>query len=134
MWQKGLLGDHNPQVLLDTIIFMNGLNFALHSGKEHQHLRFSPPQIELVEKQGEQAYLVYREDISKNRPGRLKGSEMKPKVIYHHENLDNPHRCEAVQVVYEPMSSRLSSRLLLPNASTQSICYLLVFYLATWMP
>ena len=51
--------------LVTTIIFMNGLNFALHSGKEHQHLRFSPPQIELVEKQGEQAYLVYREDISK---------------------------------------------------------------------
>ena len=93
LWQKGLLGDHNPQVLLDTIIFMNGLNFALRSGKEHRQLRFIPPQIELVEKQGERAYLVYREDISKNRPGGLKGRKMKPKVVYHHENLDNPHRC-----------------------------------------
>ena len=65
LWQKGLLDDHTPQVLLDTIICMNGLNFALHSGKERHQLRFSPPQIELVEKQGEQAYLVYREDISK---------------------------------------------------------------------
>ena len=91
LWQKGLLGDHTPQVLLDTIISMNGLNFALH--KEHRQLRFSPPQIELVEKPGEIAYLVYREDISKNRPGGLKGRKMKPKVVYHHENLDDPNRC-----------------------------------------
>ena len=72
---------------------MNGLNSALLSGKEHRQLRFSPPQIELVTKQGERAYLVYRKDISKNRPGGLKQRKMKPKVVYHHENLDNPQRC-----------------------------------------
>jgi len=38
LWQKGLFGDHIPQVLLDTII--NGLNFALCSGKELRQLRF----------------------------------------------------------------------------------------------
>ena len=40
LWQKGLLGDHIPQVLLDTIIFINGLNFAFCSGKELRQLRF----------------------------------------------------------------------------------------------
>ena len=88
-----MLGDASPQALLDTMIFMNGLYFALRSGKEHRQLRFTPPQIELVEKPGDRAYLIYREDISKNHPGRLKGRKVKPKVVVHHANVENPRRC-----------------------------------------
>ena len=45
---------------------MNCLNFTFSSGKEHCQLRFSPPQIELVDKPGkrERAYLVCRDNIS----------------------------------------------------------------------
>ena len=35
LWKKNLLGDHSPKSLLDTMIFYNGLFFALHSGNEH---------------------------------------------------------------------------------------------------
>ena len=36
LWQKGLLGSHNPQALLDTMLFMNGMYFALRNGAEHR--------------------------------------------------------------------------------------------------
>ena len=93
LWQKGILGCSSPQSPLDTMVYMNGLYFALRGGKEHRTLRHQPAQIQLVEKPGERAYLVYREDMSKNHPGGLKGRKVKPKVAVHHANLENPDRC-----------------------------------------
>ena len=63
LWQQGLLGDSSPQSLLDTIIFMCGLYFALRSGQEHRQLRFKPYQIELFQPTGGRPYLQYTEDI-----------------------------------------------------------------------
>ena len=93
LWQKGLLGDSSPQTLLDTMLFMHGLYFALRSGKEHRQLRFKPCQVELIERPGERAYLQYFEDISKSRPGGLKGRKVKPKVVKHHANVSITERC-----------------------------------------
>lgn len=93
LWQKGLLGDKDPQTLLNTMVFCNGLYFALRSGREHRQLRLRPCQIELIENEGERSYLRYTEDVSKNRPGGLKGRKVKPKVVVHHANTENPERC-----------------------------------------
>ena len=86
LWKKGLLGSSNPQSLLDTMLFMNGIYFALRSGAEHRQLRYDPCQIELVERCGARTYLKYTEDVSKNKPGGLKGRKIKPKVVLHHDN------------------------------------------------
>ncbi len=94
LWGKGLLGDATPQTLLDTMVYSNGLYFALRSGSEHRQLRLhSPSQIELIEQSGKRPYLRYTEDISKNRPGGIKGRNIKPKVVNHHANTSNKDRC-----------------------------------------
>jgi len=93
LWEKKILGDHNPESLLNTMIYMNGLYFALRSGDEHRNLRHSPCQIQIVERPGERAYLKYTEDISKNRPGGIKGRKVKPKVVLHYENNKRPESC-----------------------------------------
>ena len=93
LWQTAQLGDSNPQQLLNTMVFYCGLHFSLRSGKEHRQLRHTPCQIELVESPGQDPYLVYREDVSKNHPGGLRGRNIKPKVVFHHTNKQNTHRC-----------------------------------------
>ena len=67
--------------------------FALRSVGDHCNLRHAPPQIELIEKPGERAYLKYTEDISKNHPRGLKGRKQNPKVVFHHETTNSPSCC-----------------------------------------
>ena len=93
LWTKGLLGKGSPQALVDTILVMNGIYFALRSGSEHRQLRADPCQITLHERPGQRPYLEYVEDISKNRSGGLKGRKLKPKIVQHHNNPTNPERC-----------------------------------------
>ena len=93
LWNRKILGDHNPQALLHTVFYMIGLYFAVRSGDKHRQLHHYLCQIQLVEKPGERLYLKYTEDISKNRPGGLKGRKYQPKTVIHHENVDNPDRC-----------------------------------------
>ena len=56
LWERGLLGEDNPQALLDTILFLCGIHFALHSSEEHRSLQLS--QLELVIPEG-CAHLIY---------------------------------------------------------------------------
>ena len=39
LWDKGVLGEENPEKLCNTVLFLIGINCALRSGDEHQNLR-----------------------------------------------------------------------------------------------
>ena len=93
LWERGYLGDATPQSLLDTMVFYNGLYFALRSCREHRQLQRMPCQIELIEPAGQRAYLRYVEDVLKNHPGGLKGRNITPKVVLHHANTERPECC-----------------------------------------
>ena len=98
LWSKGLLGSETPQALVDTMLYMNGLYFALRSGEEHRQLRFNPCQIELVERTGQRPFLRYTEDITKNHSGGLKGRKTKPKIVTHYAKLMFPTQKDALYV------------------------------------
>ena len=49
LWNKGLFGCKTPQALVDTVLFMNGVYFALRSGSEHRQLRSETCQIQVIE-------------------------------------------------------------------------------------
>lgn len=91
LWKKGLLGSHSPQSLVDTMVYMAGLYFALRSGEEHRQLRFGS--VELIEKEGSTPYLLYTESVSKNNPGGLKHRKVSVKQVTHHANTECPQRC-----------------------------------------
>ena len=93
LWELRPLGDDNPQVLLNTVIFQVGLFFVLRSGSEHRRLRHNPPQIELHEPPGGRAYLLYREDVSKTNQGGLNSRNRKPTVVCQYVNEEDETRC-----------------------------------------
>lgn len=96
LWEQKLLGDHNPKVLVRTILFLNGKNFALRGGEEHRTLRFKCSQITLHEPQGETPYLKYTEDTSKCNQGGLKSRKVNRKVVTQYANLSCPDRCHVM--------------------------------------
>lgn len=88
-----MLGDKNPNVLLNTVVYQVGFFFALRSGNEHRRLRHSPSQIQLVEPPEGRALLVYHEDVSKTNQGGITSRKKKLKEVYQYANLENPDRC-----------------------------------------
>ena len=93
LWELGLLGTTSPTVLLHTLVYIVGLYFTLRSGSEHRWLRYTPVQIQLIEKSHSHPYLIYQEDISKTNQGGLHSRTKQPKKVIHYAITTNPDRC-----------------------------------------
>ena len=113
LWSKGVLGTHTPRKLVDTMLYLLGLHFALRAGKEHRQLRFVDSQLSVeIDSKGERC-LRYVEDTSKNRQGGLKHRKIEPKTVYAYPNKLCPERC--ILNVYEqyishrPISEKCSN-------------------------
>ena len=73
--KNGILGVHNPEVLLNTVVYILGLHCALRAGKEHRSLRRIPFQSQFKYKRDALGnnFLSYTEDFGlKTNKGGLK--------------------------------------------------------------
>ena len=100
---EGNIGRKFPQSLVDTILFLCGVNFALRSGEEHRNLQTTQFQVTLSANNIPQ--LEYTENFSKNNAGGLAHRKVQPKKVVHHSNTENSSRC-LVRLYQKYMSHR----------------------------
>ena len=93
LWEKKLLGESTPQSLLDTVVFLNGLYFALRSGKEHHQLRYHPHKLRLLKIQVKDHISCILKTYQRINQEESKAKKQKPKVVIQHANLEQPERC-----------------------------------------
>ncbi len=94
MWEQGVLGEDMLKQLLDTVLFLIGMNCALCRGEEHKHLRrpgFNP-QLTIGEDSEGVKCLMYREDLKhKTNQGGLEHQYQKPCIVHMYEAADSTH-------------------------------------------
>ena len=81
LWNKGILGETDPDNLCQTVFYFIGSRFGLHGGKEHHSfVRFPQSQITIQQKPDSSYYLVYCEFVSKTNQGSIHSCSKKGKI------------------------------------------------------
>lgn len=89
LWEKGLLGGHSAESLMNTIYFYNGKMFGLRAG-EHRLLRLCNIYVK-------ENLIIFDESLSKTFHGGLKELKNTPRFIQHkcHDIGSQHNRCLA---------------------------------------
>ena len=90
MWSCKILGSDTPKQLVDTLLYIFGVHFAMCAGVEHHSLRVGDKSQITMHMENGLRYLLYKEDVSKTRQGGLNHRKVKPKVVHAYENVSNP--------------------------------------------
>ena len=61
LWEKGVLGESNPDQLQKTVLFLLGCGFRLRGIKENHQLQCYPDSLIKIVKVNDQDALIYRE-------------------------------------------------------------------------
>lgn len=131
MWSQGILGDKDPETLIHTLLFLNGLHFALRSGQEHRSL--TTDQLKISPPNSDSKYFVieYTETVSKTYNGGLKHRRLDPKKVRHVDinSIENPPRSHALLLQkYQAKRPTNSSNVfyLTPNKSVNGSWYKMI--------
>ena len=57
--EHGYLGNGNPEILRNTLVWAFGLNFALRAGQEHRNIRMKNSQLSVGTDEDGKQYLEY---------------------------------------------------------------------------
>ena len=91
LWDKSVLGNSNPEVLLRTTFYLIGLNFGMRAGDEHRKLSSTNFSFH-TDSEGRE-YLLYSEGVSKTNQGGLKHRKLTPRSSRAYANVECPERC-----------------------------------------
>ena len=69
IWEKHILGLSNPKQLVDTVLYLFGVHFALRATVEHRALCVGPKSQLTLGLDRDKRFLEYSEDVSKTRQG-----------------------------------------------------------------
>jgi integrase len=86
MWIDNILGEDTPKQLVNTIIYLLGLNLALRGRVEHRQLQWDNFEFK-------NTVIIYTENISKTNIGGLRGRKVKGKMVEIHSNETDHLRC-----------------------------------------
>ena len=96
LWERGILGSENPEQLLQTILYVIGLNCALCAGKKHRPLHSIPfgSQFQWVRYDfHDQYFLCYTEDLGmKTNKGGIKHHKIEAETVDVYP-IQNSYRC-----------------------------------------
>ena len=95
LWKSGILGSDTPKQLVETLLYLFGLHFALCAGAEHRSCRVSETSQLKVHFDNNVGlyYLEYCEDTSKTNQGGLDNHKVNRKMVGTYENKQNSVRC-----------------------------------------
>ena len=86
-WEHGHLGNGNPEILRNTLVWVFGLNFALRAGQEHCNLRMKKSQLSIGINEDGRQYLEHKEEVRKTNSGRLANTNLKRKTVREYLNF-----------------------------------------------
>ena len=114
LWASGHLGDDTPVKLVDTLLYLLGVHFALRAADEHKSLKVNDQLKVLYDSEVGLKYLYYEENTSKCNQGGISSRTYEPKQGRAYENVVNSDRC-VVRIFEKYLSLRPSH---LPKCST----------------
>lgn len=98
LWANKHLGGHSPVSLVNSLLYLNGLHFALRSGQEHRDLTID--QIQIIPHNSISKYFIleYTETVSKTNNGGFKHRKLQPKKVRHIDinSVENVERSHAL--------------------------------------
>ena len=97
LWEKGILGEHTPELFRDTVLFLLGINCGLRAGDEHYDLHCDvegkPSQLSFQRYKNGVRCLVYQEDtVTKTNSGGIADMHKDRKIVLVHPSR-NVYRC-----------------------------------------
>ena len=99
LWGFCALRALTTTVLINTLIYLIGLNFVFRAAQDHRNLCGDNSQLELLADSDGVKFLQYTEDVSKSNRGGLRHRKVTPKSVRAYPNSENKERC--IVALYE---------------------------------